>query len=36
MGVFQPSRILGNLCGRAGYAVVRDGEIVDDILTMMN
>lgn len=25
-----------HLCGRAGYAVVRGGEIVDDILTMMN
>jgi hypothetical protein len=25
-----------HLAGRAGYAVVREGEVVDGILTMMN
>ena len=32
----SPAETWEHLCGRAGYAVVRDGEIVDDILTEMN
>ena len=32
----SPARSWEMLAGRAGYALVRDGEIVDSLVTMMN
>jgi hypothetical protein len=33
---FSPPETWANMCGRAGYAVVRDGEVIEAIVTMMN
>ncbi len=32
----NPPEMWENLCGRAGICIVRDGEIIDSIITVMN
>ena len=35
-GFCSPSDSWQHLAGRAGYALVRDGEVIDCVVTMMN